>query len=232
MTLTTPGAVTSLHCGVGVIIMDMKFIAAAMAGALALSCAVVEQARAVTVYTYTGNNFPSGGIEDVTPPNGAYTTSMSVTGSFTLQNPLSANLPLTDITADILSFSFSDGRHMFTNLNAGIPFLIIGTNPLGNIDAWDVRLVSGSGHFPDVGSQRWQIDSDSGSDVVQTRECIVTECAVEFIDSAIVRPGGTWSVSTAETPLPAALPLFTGGLGVIGLLAHRRKRRIQAAKPA
>jgi hypothetical protein len=29
----------------------------------------------------------------------------------------------------------------------------------------------------------------------------------------------------AETPLPAALPLFAGGLGVIGLLGWRRKRK-------
>ena len=30
-------------------------------------------------------------------------------------------------------------------------------------------------------------------------------------------------VSVSQTPLPAALPLFAGGLGVIGLLARRRK---------
>ena len=29
----------------------------------------------------------------------------------------------------------------------------------------------------------------------------------------------------STTPIPAALPLFAGGLGVIGLLARRRKRR-------
>jgi hypothetical protein len=31
------------------------------------------------------------------------------------------------------------------------------------------------------------------------------------------------------TPLPAALPLFAGGLGVLGFVAHRRKRRALAA---
>ena len=34
--------------------------------------------------------------------------------------------------------------------------------------------------------------------------------------------------SSSETPLPAALPLFTSGLGALGLLAWRRKRK-QAA---
>ena len=34
------------------------------------------------------------------------------------------------------------------------------------------------------------------------------------------------------TPLPAALPLFAGGLGVIGLIARRRKRSIAKAVAA
>ena len=32
----------------------------------------------------------------------------------------------------------------------------------------------------------------------------------------------------AATPLPAALPLFTSGVGVMGLLGWRRKRKAQA----
>ena len=34
---------------------------------------------------------------------------------------------------------------------------------------------------------------------------------------------------TIETPLPAALPLFATGLGALGLLSWRRKRKTQAA---
>ena len=40
------------------------------------------------------------------------------------------------------------------------------------------------------------------------------------------------NVSVSATPLPAALPLFAGGLGVIGLLAKRRKRKVAAALAA
>ena len=32
-----------------------------------------------------------------------------------------------------------------------------------------------------------------------------------------------------NTPLPAALPLFAAGLGALGLLGWRRKRKAQAA---
>lgn len=36
-------------------------------------------------------------------------------------------------------------------------------------------------------------------------------------------------VAPAETPLPAALPLFAAGLGALGLLGRRRKRKGQVA---
>jgi hypothetical protein len=32
----------------------------------------------------------------------------------------------------------------------------------------------------------------------------------------------------AATPLPAALPLFAGGLGMVGFLARRKKRNAQS----
>ena len=44
--------------------------------------------------------------------------------------------------------------------------------------------------------------------------------------------GGAGSVTIQEissTPLPAALPLFAGGLGVLGLLGARKRRKAQAS---
>ena len=41
--------------------------------------------------------------------------------------------------------------------------------------------------------------------------------------------GDVFAAAGAETPLPAALPLFTSGLGALGLLVWRRKRKAQAA---
>jgi hypothetical protein len=42
---------------------------------------------------------------------------------------------------------------------------------------------------------------------------------------------GTLTYDVAQTPLPAALPLFASGLGLVGLALYRRRRK-QAAKPA
>jgi hypothetical protein len=41
--------------------------------------------------------------------------------------------------------------------------------------------------------------------------------------------GSGTATFTAETPLPATLPLFASGLGAVGLLARRRKRKAHAA---
>jgi hypothetical protein len=43
---------------------------------------------------------------------------------------------------------------------------------------------------------------------------------------------GNWALdasASAVTPIPAALPLFATGLGVMGLLGWRRKRKATAA---
>jgi hypothetical protein len=39
----------------------------------------------------------------------------------------------------------------------------------------------------------------------------------------------TFTTETPEIPLPAALPLFATGLGALGMLGWRSKRRAQAA---
>jgi len=40
-----------------------------------------------------------------------------------------------------------------------------------------------------------------------------------------------YDIVTSATPLPAALPLFAGGLGLMGLLGRRKKRKQQVALP-
>jgi hypothetical protein len=212
--------------------MTSKFFVGALVGALVSCCLIVEHARAATAYTYTGNTFTAFGILDLTPPAGTYTTSMSLTGTFTLQNPLLPNLPLpgTDITADVLSFSFSDGRNTITKTNATFFSFIVTTDALANINLWAVFLRLDDPTFGTVvGSQRREIISNSSSDTGQIFEVINVAQGLSQIDRGLIeRTPGTWS-SAPVVPLPAALPLFVTGLGALGLLGWRRKRKALAA---
>jgi hypothetical protein len=50
-----------------------------------------------------------------------------------------------------------------------------------------------------------------------------------FSGTRLVNGGSLEITDIAATPLPAALPMFMGGVGLIGLLARRRKRKALSA---
>lgn len=52
------------------------------------------------------------------------------------------------------------------------------------------------------------------------------------VDTSVSSSGDYSTWSNAATPLPAALPLFATGLGALGLLGWRRKRKAAAALAA
>jgi hypothetical protein len=194
----------------------------------------VEPSQATTVFTYTGNNFTQ--IIDQPFPDSTYTTSMNISGSFTIANPLAPNLS-TNVTGDLLSFSFSDGRSTITNLNADSQFtnFIVTTNGTGNIVGWGILLIA----IDPVQSRLLRIQTNSGVDdlavIDQCTSAAQGNCpdvASGFLgfDQASISNGGGTSPSGqwSETPLPAALPLFATGLGALGLLGWRRKRKAAA----
>jgi len=49
-----------------------------------------------------------------------------------------------------------------------------------------------------------------------------------FFDDSLAAPAEVTVTETSVVPLPAALPLFATGLGALGLLGWRRKRKVQA----
>jgi hypothetical protein len=59
----------------------------------------------------------------------------------------------------------------------------------------------------------------------------------DALTSAIVTPARATDVDACAvvigaTPIPAALPLFASGLGALGFIGWRRKRKAQAARAA
>jgi hypothetical protein len=205
----------------------MAFLAAAV-----LLIAAIAPVRAAVVYNYSGNNYTT--IVDDPTLLGAYSTNERVTGSFTLANPLAANLNLALFTApSFIDASFSDGR---STLNLGqLQLFRISTDAAGNITAWSISFNSGSAIVLAGQQQEFIQTANFGSTVIDdalVRQCTITalSCLASstsppLLDLAqVTEDPGEWSV----TPLPAALPLFASGLGALGLLGWRRKRKAAA----
>lgn len=111
----------------------------ALAAVLAFTLPIPLLADSFT-YTYTGNDFTS--------VSGAYTTSDSVSGSFTVSSPLQSDL--TSLTViDPTAFTFTDGVNTISN-NSG-PDLAdefqVETDANGNPTGWNIFVQDGLGGF-------------------------------------------------------------------------------------
>jgi hypothetical protein len=185
--------------------------------AAALSAMGAATAGADTIYTYTGPVFTSA--------SSPWTTSDFVTVTLDFVNPLPSNLAT--LSSEIpSSFSFTDGIPADTITNpTSLVTSFFATDASGDITEWDIAAQNST-----IGI---------GSEFCTSLACLIFLGGTNAYDYAVTVSGiladGTntggspsdWVVTT--TPLPAALPLFAGGLGAMGLLGWRRKRKNGAA---
>jgi hypothetical protein len=92
---------------------------------LFLALLIAPAMHGETVYTYTGNPF--------TTAEGEITTSMRITGSFTLDVPLADNLSGVQITPT--DYSFFNG--IVSDFKGDF---FVSTNGTGALDAWNIEL--------------------------------------------------------------------------------------------
>jgi len=159
------------------------------------------RASVICTYTYTGNDF-----EFATPP---YTTSDRITGSITLANPLGDNLNGASVAPS--AFSFFDGVQTVSSSNFSGDAFQFWTDGTGSITQW-LTLVWG----PDPNDS---IQSANTTGDVEDIGFIHSTSGIRNSDP------GSWAV----TPLPATLPLFASGLGALGLLGWRQRRKTARA---
>lgn len=176
---------------------------------------------ALAIYGYAGSPFAV--VDDATPPEGTDTTSMSITGEFTLDAPLAPDLALTDIRDSVTGYTFSDGRNILTDTTSTIGSFRVATDGSGTISAWHISVLRDFPAAPAVGDQRWVVETTSITFLPQDRgsilECVdASDClASPSLDAGLVNESpGTWTV----VPEPS-----TGGLLGTGLLVLGAGRR-------
>jgi hypothetical protein len=190
-------------------------------------------ASALAIYTYEGHDFSVVANDTSVPgvPGGTYTTSMSVTGSITLSEPLPPDMLSLDLSGSVVAYSFTDGRQTLTHLNSVVPGgMFVATDAAGNIWEWAFHLWQfGFQPIPQAGDIRREIVTSwlafSGEDVGQIEECVVptgSVCTETSVDLARnVNLPGTWSV----VPTPSSRWLLATGLVA---LAWRVRSRLVA----
>ena len=169
-----------------------------------LACGLFAlRAHAATyTYTYTGNDFTYAV---------GYTTSMSVTGSFTLSSPLGDNMSLATISP--ASFTFSDGKQTITNSTGGIIFFEVATDASGDIDYWDIVVHHNMSEIT--------TKNISGGTIRDEGDYMTNPNANNTNDA------GTWQGPpvVSVTPEPASLALLGTGLFAAAAVVRRRAAR-------
>jgi len=96
--------------------------------------------RADVTYTYTGDDLGPDNPFSFSP----YVSGDKVTGYFTVATPFGDSQSLTDVTALVTGFSFSDGLQTFNSSSTLTTEVFqVQTDLAGAIDAWGVILANG-----------------------------------------------------------------------------------------
>ena len=189
-------------------------------------------AESVYVFTFTGNplsNFPWNADGSFSIPVADFTSATVSDTLFGVAPDPGVQLYNSDIVAESFAITTPAGSTTLSGLSYVLP---TGYNNFDVSGALPQVVVEGGDNL---------IQSPAGCDPLYTN-CKGFGLYVFYSGIGISGPyaanpsggfyygetqmGGTWTTSlgVVATPLPAALPLFAGGLGLIGFIAGRKKR--------
>jgi hypothetical protein len=188
-------------------------------GVIALVCPFMAAtgAWADEMYTYTGPDFNAFTGSD-------YNTSNFVSGSIILSTPLGDNLSNANESADIASFSFSDGNQTITNKSSGVSeaYFNFWTNASGTITGWELQFVVGSNDYIETSCMHSAPGCANG--YIDKGELSSTEYGYVYTgtDNGNGKVG-SWIAS--PVPEPGTLSIMSLGLLGLGLLVGVKRRR-------
>jgi len=164
-----------------------------------------------TTYNYSGPLFTT-----VVAP---YTTSMHVTGSILLAGALPPNMPLRDVTAALLDFTYTDGIQTHTLADSNLCSFQLGTDATGQVVEWNVMLRQKVANNTDPFTSIDSIHAgQAGEDLGGTNPLGGNQCGVfslnPFGSTGAGNPGG---FSGPASPSSATIPTLS--LGALVLLA-------------
>src|SRR5262245_9430205 len=197
----------SSHRGAGAKAMKSKILGAAFAAGLLLGA---SSANAVT-FDVNGSSIFGATLTGTIEGDAALTTVTAV--NLKASNVINLFNVLNVWTAPLLIASNSDPQ--FINV-----YLTFAGGPPADDLAQGQSKYNGAiadvfaAHDPVVCG----IDLSCQALVLQERSDAIDEVNQAFADTF-------YATATAQTPLPAAFPLFAGGLGALGLLGWRRKKK-------
>jgi hypothetical protein len=188
-------------------------VTAAVVGLLSLGVINGNSARAA-VYDYTGNDFNSFF-------GSTYTSSDSVTASFSFSSVLPDNLSNANLSPE--TFSISDGVQTITNSSTGahVAFFELSTNSSGAIVGWNIVI------YDETSTAYHEIDL-AGIDRGLMQTCGAGSTTTSCINASNVTDGsqtndpGIWTVTGVPEPSTWAM-MILGFMGV-GFMAYRRKQ--------
>lgn len=155
----------------------------------------ITQANATPFYFYDYHGLPFQ-VNGVDPDTGDPT-------SFT-----------TNVNAEVIYNGNAQTLNGTYNVGSGQNFTVITFNGVGRASA--------TMSFKNGVVESWEIIEDPGP-VVTTTTTGGDSFDTRFASGFNSTPG-TWTVSPSLVPLPAALPLFVTGLGMMGFIARRRRK--------
>ena len=209
----------------------MKIRMAGVVCATILGFLVTAPANALVKYKYLGNPFDPALSLDETPPPGSYDDTMFVNGVFAVAAPIVPLLPLTDISAAVLKYSFRDGRQTLTEANSDILSFLISTDSGGVPVSWSIFLFA---DFPtqSVGEEQRLISTNNLPDPnpflafvtdfgsIGTCNSVAFSICDPFTVTADIGANefdpGTWAI-----PEPSSLALIAVGIIMLGGLTRR-----------